>query len=80
MFHPTLDPKGMSDQDLESRINDVTLKINQARKMNHAVFFEQLTSIYNTLQMEREHRKTQKEKEKDNDNNKDDFDGLINVN
>ena len=80
MFHPTLDPKGMSDQDLESRINDVTLRINQAMKMNHAVFFEQPTSIYNTLQMELEHRKIQKEKEKENDNKKDDFDGLINVN
>ena len=80
MFHPTLDPKGMSDQDLESRINDVTLKINQAKRMNHAEFYKQLLAINNTLQMEREHRKIQKEKEKDNDNNKDDFDGLINVN
>ena len=61
MFHPTLDPKGMSDQDLESRLNDVTIKINQARKMNHGIFFEQLTAIYNTLQMELEHRKIQKE-------------------
>lgn len=78
MFHPTLDPKGMSDQDLESRINDVTIKINQARKMNHGIFFEQLTAIYNTLQMEREQRKIQKAKEQDQDS-KDDFDGLINV-
>ena len=78
MFHPTLDPKGMSDQDLESRINDVTIKINQARKMSHGIFFEQLTAIYNTLQMEREHRKIQKAKEQD-ENSKDDFDGLINV-
>jgi hypothetical protein len=78
MFHPTLDPKGMSDQDLESRINDVTIKINQARRMNHGIFFEQLTAIYNTLQMEREQRKIQKAKEQDS-NSKDDFDGLINV-
>ena len=78
MFHPTLDPKGLSDQDLESRINDVTIKINQARKMNHNTFYEQLTAIYNTLQLEREHRKLQKAK---GDNNKVyDFDGLINVN
>ena len=62
MFHPTLDPKGLSDQDLESRINDVTIKINQARKMNHNTFYEQLTAIYNTLQLEREHRKLQKSK------------------
>jgi|TARA_E500000318_G_scaffold111805_1_gene131855 hypothetical protein len=78
MFHPTLDPKGLSDQDLESRINDVTIKINQARKMNHNTFYEQLTAIYNTLQLEREHRKLQKSKE--DDNKDDDFDGLINVN
>ena len=78
MFHPTLDPKGMSDQDLESRINDVTIKINQARRMNHGIFFEQLTAIYNTLQMELEHRKIQKAKQKD-ENSQDDFDGLINV-
>ena len=78
MFHPTLDPKGMSDQDLESRINDVTIKINQARKMNHGIFFEQLTAIYNTLQMEREQRKIKKGKEQ-KENSKDDFDGLINV-
>ena len=78
MFNPTLDPKGLSDQDLESRINDVTIKINQARKMNHNTFYEQLTAIYNTLQLEREHRKLQKSKE--DDNKDDDFDGLINVN
>ena len=78
MFHPTLDPKGLSDQDLESRINDVTIKINQARKMNHNTFYEQLTAIYNTLQLEREHRKLQKSKE--DDNKDDDFDGFINVN
>ena len=78
MFPPTLDPKGLSDQDLESRINDVTIKINQARKMNHNTFYEQLTAIYNTLQLEREHRKLQKSKE--DDNKDDDFDGLINVN
>ena len=78
MFHPTLDPKGLSDQDLESRINDVTIKINQARKMNHNTFYEQLTAIYNTLQLEREHRKLQKSKE--DDNKDDDCDGLINVN
>ena len=78
MFHPTLDPKGLSDQDLESRINDVTIKINQARKMNHNTFYEQLTAIYNTLQLEREHRKLKKSKE--DDNKDDDFDGLINVN
>ena len=46
--------------------------------MNHNTFYEQLTAIYNTLQLEREHRKLQKSKE--DDNKDDDFDGLINVN
>ena len=78
MFHPTLDPKGMSDQDLESRINDVTIKINQARRLNHGIFFEQLTAIYNTLQMEQEHRKIQKAKEQESKQDQD-LDGLINV-
>ena len=77
MFHPTLDPKGVSDQELESRINDVTIKINQAKKMNHGLFYQQLTAIYNTLQLEQEQRKLQKAKEDDNKDN--DFDGLINV-
>ena len=77
MFHPTLDPKGLSDQELESLINDVTIKINQAKKMNHGLFYQQLTAIYNTLQLEQEQRKLQKAKEDDNKDN--DFDGLINV-
>lgn len=77
MFHPTLDPKGLSDQDLESRLNDVTLKINQAKKMNNGLYYTQLLAIYNTYQLEAEQRKIQKTKTKtDND---DDFDSLINV-
>lgn len=78
MFHPTLDPKGMSDQDLESKINDATIKINQAKRMNNAQYYNQLLAIYNTYQLELEHRKIQKLKaqEKDDDT---DFDNLINV-
>ena len=77
MFHPTLDPKGLSDQDLESRINDVTIKINQAKRMNNAQYYNQLLAIYNTYQLESEHRKIQKSKQQQ-DNDKD-LDGLINV-
>ena len=56
MFHPTFEPKKLSDQDLESKINDVTLKINQAKRMNHAEFYKQLLAINNTLQMEKQER------------------------
>ena len=52
MFHPTLDPKGLSDSELESRIKDVTIKLNQALKMNNKNFYDQLLSINNTLQLE----------------------------
>mgnify|MGYP003110453688 CR=1 FL=1 len=76
MFHPTLDPKGMSDSELESKIKDVTLKINQASRMNNKNFYDQLLAINNTLQLENEHRKQQKQKESGND---DQFDDLINV-
>ena len=61
MFHPTLDPKGLSDSELESRIKDVTLKINQASKMNNANFYNQLLAINNTLQLEMETRKINKQ-------------------
>ena len=76
MFHPTLDPKGMSDSELESRIKDVTLKINQASRMNHANFYNQLLAINNTLQLEMETRKIKKQKDAGND---DQFNDLINV-
>ena len=76
MFHPTLDPKGLSDSELESKIKDVTLKINQASRMNNKNFYDQLLAINNTLQLENEHRKQQKQKDAGND---DQFDDLINV-
>lgn len=76
MFHPTLDPKGLSDSELESRIKDVTLKINQASRMNHANFYNQLLAINNTLQLEMETRKIKKQKDAGND---DQFNDLINV-
>jgi len=76
MFHPTLDPKGMSDSELESRIKDVTLKINQAYRMNNKNFYDQLLAINNTLQLEQEQRKLNNKKENSDDS---EFDNLINV-
>ena len=64
MFHPTLDPKGMSDSELESRIKDVTLKINQPYRMNNKNFYDQLLAINNTLQLEQEQRKVNNKKTK----------------
>lgn len=77
MFHPTLDPKGLSDQELESRIKDAILKINQSRRMNHESFYNQALAIYNTLMLEQEQRKIKKSKEQDSNNP--DLDNLINV-
>tara|TARA_B100001063_G_C16721072_1_gene533594 strand:+ start:1035 stop:1268 length:234 start_codon:yes stop_codon:yes gene_type:complete len=76
MFHPTLDPKGLSDSELESRIKDVTLKINQASRMNNANFYNQLLAINNTLQLEMETRKIKNQK---NSNDDSQFNDLINV-
>ena len=76
MFHPTLDPKGMSDSELESKIKDVTLKINQAYRMNNKNFYDQLLAINNTLQLEQEQRKLNTKKENSDDS---EFDNLINV-
>tara|TARA_R100000030_G_scaffold96672_1_gene85050 strand:- start:178 stop:411 length:234 start_codon:yes stop_codon:yes gene_type:complete len=76
MFHPTLDPKGLSDSELESKIKDVTLKINQASRMNNKNFYDQLLAINNSLQLEMETRKIKKQKDAGDD---DQFDNLINV-
>ena len=77
MFHPTFDPKGMNDQDLESKINDVTIKINQAKRMNHSELYNQLLAVNNNLQIEKEERKMKKSNDKEQiDSN---LDGLINV-
>ena len=66
----------MSDSELESRIKDVTLKINQASRMNNANFYNQLLAINNTLQLEMETRKLNKQKDSDDDAQ---FNDLINV-
>ena len=77
MFHPTFDPKGMNDQDLESKINDVTIKINQAKRMNHLELYNQLLAVNNNLQIEKEERKMKKSKDKEQTDSN--LDGLINV-
>ena len=77
MFNPHLEPKHLTDEQLESKIKDVTLKINQASRMNNRNFYEQLLAINNTLQLENEHRKLKTQKKSADDD--DQFDNLINV-
>ena len=67
----------MSDQDLESKINDVTIKINQAKRMNHLELYNQLLAVNNNLQMEKEQRKIKKSNDKEQTDSN--LDGLINV-
>ena len=76
MFNPHLEPKHLTDEQLESKIKDVTLKINQASRMNNANFYNQLLAINNTLQLEMETRKINKQKDSDDDSQ---FNDLINV-
>ena len=78
MFNPHMEPKSLSDDQLETRLKDVTLKLNQAARMNNQNMYQQLIAIQNTLQLEDQERKMRKAKqEKDDDNSQ--FDGLINV-
>ena len=76
MFHPTLDPKGLSDSELESQIKEDTIKIQQAARMMNRNLYDQLLAINNTLLMEQEQRKLDK---KNNDPDSSEFDNLINV-
>jgi hypothetical protein len=78
MFHPTLDPRGLSDQELESKVKEVITKINQASRMQNENYYHQLIAINNTLQLEVEKRKMIEAKKKQSDD--DQFDDLINVN
>jgi len=78
MFNPHMEPKSLSDDQLETRLKDVTIKLNQAARMNNQNMYQQLIAIQNTLQLEDQERKMRKAKqEKDDDNSQ--FDGLINV-
>jgi hypothetical protein len=73
-----LEPKDLTDEQLESKIKDVTLRINQALRMNNTNLYQQLLAINNTLQLEFQDRKAKAslKKEDDEDNQ---FDDLINV-
>ena len=51
MFNPHLEPKDLTDEQLESKIKDVTLRINQASRMNNTNLYQQLLAINNTLQL-----------------------------
>ena len=57
MFHPTLDPRGMSDSELESKIKEVIIKINQSGRMLNGDITKQLMAINNSLMLEKERRK-----------------------
>lgn len=78
MFHPTLDPKGLSDQELDNKIKEVIQKINQSSRMQNENYFNQLVAIHNTYQLELEKRKLQEQKRRVESGN-DEFDGLINI-
>ena len=78
MFNPHMEPKPLTDDQLETRLKDVTIKLNQAARMNNQNMYQQLIAIQNTLQLEEQERKMRKAKQdKDDDNSQ--FDGLINV-
>lgn len=73
-----MEPKSLTDEQLETRLKDVTIKLNQAARMNNQNMYQQLVAIQTTLQLEDQERKMRKAKQdKDDDNSQ--FDGLINV-
>ena len=79
MFHPTLDPRGMSDSELESKIKEVIIKINQSGRMPNGDYTRQLMAINNSLMLEKERRKMIADKKKRDDDKGDQFNDLINV-
>jgi hypothetical protein len=79
MFHPTLDPRGMSDSELESKIKEVIIKINQSGRMLNRDVTKQLMAINNSLMLEKERRKMIADKKKREDGDSDQFNDLINV-
>ena len=78
MFNPHLEPKDLTDEQLESNIKDVTLRINQALRMNNTNLYQQLLAINNTLQLEFQDRKAKASLRKDDDEDNQ-FKDLINV-
>ena len=79
MFNPHLEPKDLTDEQLESKLKDVTLRINQAVKMNNTNLYQQLLGINNTLQMELQDRKAKASLRKDDNEEDNQFKDLINV-
>ena len=79
MFHPTLDPRGMSDSELESKIKEVIIKINQSGRMPNGNYTRQLMAINNSLMLEKERRTMIADKKKRDDDKGDQFNDLINV-
>lgn len=79
MFHPTYDPKGMSDAELESKIKECTIKINQSARMRNDDLYQQLLAINNTLMLEKERRKMIADRKKRDSDQGDQFNDLINV-
>jgi|MDTC01.3.fsa_nt_gb hypothetical protein len=79
MFNPHLEPTNLNDEQLESKIKDVTLRINQASRMNNDNLYQQLLAINNTLQLELQDRKAKASLKKDDDDDDNEFNSLINV-
>ena len=79
MFNPHLEPTNLNDEQLESKIKDVTLRINQASRMNNHNLYQQLLAINNTLQLELQDRKAKASLKKDDDDDDNEFNSLINV-
>ena len=79
MFNPHLEPKDLTDEQLESKLKDVTLRINQASRMNNTNLYQQLLAINNTLQLEFQDRKAKASLKKEEDYKDNQFDDLINV-
>jgi|TARA_R110000851_G_scaffold19359_1_gene59706 hypothetical protein len=73
-----MEPKSLTDEQLETRLKDATIKLNQASRMNNQNMYQQIIAIQNTLQLEVQERSMRKAKEDDNDDNSQ-FDDLINV-
>ena len=79
MFNPHLEPKDLTDEQLEPKIKDVTLRINQALRMNNTNLYQQLLAINNTLQLEFQDRKAKASLKKEDDDEDNQFKDLINV-
>tara|TARA_B100001057_G_scaffold359921_1_gene362191 strand:+ start:4508 stop:4735 length:228 start_codon:yes stop_codon:yes gene_type:complete len=74
-----MEPKSLTDEQLETRLKDVTIKLNQAARMNNQNMYQQIIAIQTTLQLEAQERSMRKAKENKDDDNNSQFDNLINV-